>query len=118
MDWRDIPIFIINRNRLDAMRTLIAWLLRSGSRRIVIIDNNSNYPPLLRYYEALPEGVKYIWRERTQGEVRRQINLPERLSHDGIEAKLEDGVLRVKLMKAPESTPKKITVATTPSLNA
>jgi HSP20 family protein len=68
--------------------------------------------------EALPEGVKYIWRERVEGEVRRQINLPERLSHEGIEAKLEDGVLIVKLMKAPESTAKKITVAGTPSLNA
>jgi HSP20 family protein len=68
--------------------------------------------------EALPEGVKYLWRERGEGEVKRQINLPERLSHDGIEAKLEDGVLTVKLMKAPESTAKKITVATTPSLNA
>jgi HSP20 family protein len=68
--------------------------------------------------EALPEGVKYLWRERAQGEVKRQINLPERLSHDGIEAKLEDGVLTVKLMKAPESTAKKITVAGAPSLNA
>jgi HSP20 family protein len=65
--------------------------------------------------EALPEGVKYLWRERAQGEVKRQINLPERLSHDGIEAKLEDGVLTVKLMKAPESTAKKITVS---SVNA
>ena len=60
MDWRDIPIFIVNRNRLDAMRTLIDWLLHAGSRRIVIIDNNSNYPPLLRYYEALPAGVKLM----------------------------------------------------------
>jgi HSP20 family protein len=68
--------------------------------------------------EALPEGVKYLWRERGEGEIKRQINLPERLSHDGIEAKLEDGVLTVKLMKAPESTAKKITVSTTPSLNA
>jgi HSP20 family protein len=68
--------------------------------------------------EALPEGVKYLWRERVEGEVKRQINLPERLSHDGIEAKLEDGVLTVKLMKAPESTAKKITVAGASSLNA
>ncbi len=65
--------------------------------------------------EALPEGVKYLWRERVEGEVKRQINLPERLSHEGIEAKLEGGVLTVKLMKAPESTAKKITVS---SVNA
>jgi HSP20 family protein len=68
--------------------------------------------------EALPEGMKYLWQERALGEVKRQINLPERLSHDGIEAKLEDGVLTVKLMKAPESTAKKITVASASSLNA
>ncbi len=68
--------------------------------------------------EALPEGVKYLWRERAQGEVKRQINLPERLSHEGIEAKLEDGVLTVKLMKSAESTPKKITVASAASVNA
>ena len=68
--------------------------------------------------EALPEGVKYLWRERNDAEVKRQINLPERLSHEGIEAKLENGVLTVKLMKAPESTAKKITVAGTASLNA
>jgi HSP20 family protein len=68
--------------------------------------------------EALPEGVKYLWRERVEGEVKRQINLPERLSHDGIEAKLENGVLTVKLMKAPESTAKKITVSSAGSLNA
>lgn len=68
--------------------------------------------------EALPEGVKYLWQERAQGEIKREINLPERLSHDGIEAKLEDGVLSVKLMKAPESTAKKIPVTSAGSLNA
>ena len=65
--------------------------------------------------QALPEGVKYLWRERVEGEIKRQVNLPEHLSHEGIEAKLENGVLTVKLMKAPESTAKKITVS---SVNA
>ena len=65
--------------------------------------------------EALPEGVKYLWRERVEGEIKRQVNLPDHLSHEGIEAKLENGVLTVKLNKAPESTAKKITVS---SVNA
>ena len=65
--------------------------------------------------EALPEGVKYLWRERGEGEIKRQVNLPDHLSHEGIEAKLENGVLTVKLNKAPESTAKKITVS---SVNA
>jgi HSP20 family protein len=68
--------------------------------------------------QELPEGVKYLWRERIETEVKRQVNLPDHLSHDGIEAKLEDGVLTVKLMKAPESTAKKITVSSANTLNA
>jgi HSP20 family protein len=68
--------------------------------------------------EVLPEGVKYLWRERNEGEIKRQVNLPEYLSHEGIEAKLENGILTVKLNKAPQSTAKKITVSSANSLNA
>jgi SAM-dependent methyltransferase len=67
MDWRDVPVFIINRNRLDAMRTLIDWLLKAGMRRIVIMDNQSKYPPLLKYYEALPEGVRLLLMDDNHG---------------------------------------------------
>ena len=56
-DWRDIPVFIVNRNRLEALRHLVDWLRAAGTRRVVILDNASDYPPLLRYYEALPAGV-------------------------------------------------------------
>lgn len=60
LDWRDIPVFIVNRNRLAAMRRLIDWLLAAGTRRIVIMDNASDYAPLLAWYECLPEGVKLM----------------------------------------------------------
>lgn len=60
LDWRDIPVFIVNRNRLAALQRLVDWLRAAGTRRIVILDNASNYPPLLRYYDALPEGVKVL----------------------------------------------------------
>ena len=60
IDWRDIPVFIINRNRLDAMRRLINWLIDAGSKRVIIMDNASDYPPLLAYYDALPAGVKVM----------------------------------------------------------
>jgi hypothetical protein len=59
-DWRDIPVFIVNRNRLGALRLLVDWLCAAGTRRVVIMDNASDYPPLLRYYEQLPEGVKVM----------------------------------------------------------
>ena len=57
MDWRDIPVFIVNRNRLAALQRLVQWLLGHGTRRIVVLDNASDYPPLLAWYQALPAGV-------------------------------------------------------------
>ena len=52
-DWRDIPIFINARDRLGVMKKLIDWLLNAGYRNLIILDNNSTYPPLLEYYSAL-----------------------------------------------------------------
>lgn len=60
LDWRDIPVFIVNRNRHDAMVRLIDWLRAGGTRKIVILDNASTFPPLLRYYDALPAGVNVL----------------------------------------------------------
>ena len=60
LDWRDIPVFIVNRNRLQALQRLVAWLRTAGTRRIVILDNASNYPSLLQWYQALPSGVNAL----------------------------------------------------------
>lgn len=60
IDWRDIPVFIVNRNRHEAMVRLIDWLRAGGTRKIVILDNASTYPPLLQYYDALPAGVNVL----------------------------------------------------------
>jgi SAM-dependent methyltransferase len=60
LDWRDIPVFIVNRNRLEALRLLVDWLCAAGTRRVVILDNASDYPPLLEYYKALPAGVRLM----------------------------------------------------------
>lgn len=57
LDWRDIPVFIVNRNRLGALQALVDWLRAAGTRRIVILDNASDYAPLLAWYRALPAGV-------------------------------------------------------------
>lgn len=67
IDWRDIPVFIVNRNRLEALRRLVGWLLTAGTRRVVIMDNASDYPPLLAWYEQLPEGAKLMRLERNHG---------------------------------------------------
>ena len=48
-----IPVFINCFNRVDGLRQLVDWLLRAGQRRIILLDNQSSYPPLLKYYEDL-----------------------------------------------------------------
>ncbi len=50
-----IPVVINNFNRLDSIKTLVAWLQGSVGRRaaIVILDNGSTYPPLRAWYRTL-----------------------------------------------------------------
>ena len=50
----DIPIIINNRNRLTFLKNLIESLEVKGYRNIFIIDNNSDYQPLLDYYKTCP----------------------------------------------------------------
>lgn len=49
----DIPIIINNRNRLTFLTKMIEVLNKKGYHNIFIIDNNSNYKPLLEYYDTL-----------------------------------------------------------------
>ena len=54
-DWFATPIYVLNFNLVSCLRKLISWLLRAGYRNIIILDNNSTYPPLLNYYETLAQ---------------------------------------------------------------
>lgn len=54
VDVKKIPIIINNYNRLTYLKLLIDSLVRRGYNNIFIIDNNSTYPPLLKYYENCP----------------------------------------------------------------
>lgn len=57
----EIPVVINNRNRNEYLAILVNWLLAQGMKRIIIIDNNSTYPPLLRYYSVLESrGIEII----------------------------------------------------------
>lgn len=49
----NIPVFIISYNRLNDLKKLIEWLEKVNLKNIIIIDNNSTYPPLLEYYDSL-----------------------------------------------------------------
>ena len=53
----DIPIFINVRDRVTPLRELVAWLERAGHERIVLLDNDSAWPPLLEYLKETPHTV-------------------------------------------------------------
>jgi hypothetical protein len=67
IDWRDVPVFIVNRNRHQALEQLVSWLTEAGTRKVVILDNGSTYPPLLAYYGRLPTGVNVMRLEKNFG---------------------------------------------------
>ncbi len=75
---RQIPVVINNFNRLSTLVSLIESLEERGITNIVILDNDSTYPPLLEWYATSPYevvhlganlGFKAIWRHP---EVRRR----------------------------------------------
>lgn len=55
---KEIPIIIINFNQLFFLKKLVDFLLKREFKNIVIIDNASTYPPLLRYYEQNKNVIK------------------------------------------------------------
>jgi hypothetical protein len=59
---KNIPIIINNFNRLGYLSELINWLERAGMTNIIILDNASTYPPLLKYYKTCPHRIIYLGR--------------------------------------------------------
>jgi hypothetical protein len=49
-----IPAFIINRNLLEWPKRMVEWMQRHPDLHPIIIDNNSDYPPLVEWYESRP----------------------------------------------------------------
>jgi hypothetical protein len=41
------PVIIIVRDRLKPLALLVDWLERAGAQRLVLLDNDSTYPPLV-----------------------------------------------------------------------
>jgi GT2 family glycosyltransferase len=50
-DPLNYPIFINCRDRLDPLKELLTWLKKEGCSNIILIDNNSSNPKLLRFYD-------------------------------------------------------------------
>ena len=53
----NIPVIINNYNRLSMPLQLLAFLEKCGFKNIIILDNNSTYPPLLDYYKTCKHKV-------------------------------------------------------------
>lgn len=53
-------VVINNRDRLSTTRQLVEDLLERNTEEIWIIDNASTYPPLLDWYEHVPEQVRVL----------------------------------------------------------
>ncbi len=51
------PIVINCRDRLKSLAELVAWLERADQGPILLVDNDSTYPPLLDYFERTPHEV-------------------------------------------------------------
>lgn len=49
----NLPIFINSRDRVNCLKQLIEWLLKAGYKNLIILDNDSSYPPLLEYYRVI-----------------------------------------------------------------
>ena len=64
-DWeavRRIPIFINCRDRLGCLEKLVDWLLAAGYTNVILLDNDSTYPPLLDFYERIrSERVRVVF---------------------------------------------------------
>ena len=68
-DGFETPIFIQNFNQVSHLRKQIAWLLGAGYRNVIVIDNASTYPPLLRYYDEMTASgaIRLLRRPRNDG---------------------------------------------------
>ncbi|ROI02179.1 glycosyltransferase [Chryseobacterium sp. G0240] len=53
----NIPVIIINFNQLHYLKQLIRFLQKRKFENIIIIDNKSDYPPLLEYYKTIDKEV-------------------------------------------------------------
>jgi len=57
---KEIPVFVLCRDRVTPLAQLVAWLERAGLQRIILVDNASTYPPLLDYYRESRHHVVFL----------------------------------------------------------
>ena len=55
-----IPVFVICRDRVKALRPLVKWFEKTKQAEIVLVNNDSTYPPLLEYLKSSKHSVHYL----------------------------------------------------------
>lgn len=65
INYKEIPIIINNRNRMTFLTQIIESFRTRGYHNIIILDNNSTYPPLLDFYKT--NSCKVIFLEKNLG---------------------------------------------------
>jgi HSP20 family protein len=61
---------------------------------------------------SVPEGYQSVRRERGAARFSRSVQLPDDVNAEAVEAKMRDGILKIRLPKRPDVQPKKIQIAT------
>jgi hypothetical protein len=67
INYKSIPIIIISFNQLEYLKKLINWLIKNQYLNIIIIDNNSTFEPLLKYFDSLPKNIRLYQLEENLG---------------------------------------------------
>lgn len=67
IDFKTIPIIIVNYNQLETLKLLLDYLLENDYKNLHIIDNNSNYPPLLNYYKIISNDINVMFNDNNDG---------------------------------------------------
>lgn len=66
-NFHSVPIIIINYNQLDGLRDLITFLTERKFKNIIVIDNKSDYPPLLEYYQQISNQIEICYCKSNEG---------------------------------------------------
>jgi HSP20 family protein len=76
----------------------------------ILVDRGSLLSIKGRRNDCQCESGKWLRRERGYGEFQRRMELPGPVAEEDIEATLKNGVLLIKLPKAPQIRPRKVEV--------
>ena len=87
---KNIPIIILNKDRLFPLKLLVEFLQKRSFTNITIIDNESTYPPLLEWYKNSNTDIFYNDIPETKYDNGTFYRLTKELSHPKFVNLIED----------------------------